>query len=322
MFSEILLIKAKLDAKDFNALQKLLQSRFTKIAKGFGKGLLSAVKGGGVVGVALGLIDKLLNPLQAVQEAIDKSLKTSADIVTNAKQFGTTAGRLFKLQQLAESKGIDESSLYMLIGKFQTAVAEANANPNEPSTVRNFADNPDVAMGFFDFIQALQKMTKEQQVLAQQSVFGEKQTLKMASFLQTDFADQFKRIGAQSAATYTPGLLKQDRLDEMGNALAVRANMQDKLVKSRIINEAMVIAKAEGDKAAMARENAQIQSYEDLKAMSTTMTQIMGLVDTAVQGLGMLTRLLTPFINQAVAFMQNFAKSPVMRGIFKFGKGD
>ena len=322
MLTEILWVKTKLDQKDFNALQKMLQSRFTKIAKGFGKGILSAVKGGGVVGVALGLIDKLLNPLQAVQEAIDKSLKMSADIVANAKQFGTSSGRLFKLQQLAESRGIDEGSLYMLIGKFQTAVAEANANPNAPSAVRNFADNPDTASGFFEFIQALQKMTKEQQILAQQSVFGEKQTLKMVDFLQTDFAAQLKLLGAKSGDVYTPGLEKQERLDELGNALRVRRQMNDQIVKSRIINEDMVKAKAAADELELQRTNQQIQGYNDLRAISDTVTKLMTAVEMGIGLIGKLIGVLTPFINQAADFMVKFAKSPMMRGLFKFGKGD
>ena len=322
MYSEILWIKTKLDQKDFMALTKALQGRFTKIAKGFGKGLLSAVKGGGVIGVALGLIDKLLNPLQAVQEAIDKSLKMSSDIVTNAAQFGTSAGRLFKLQQVAESKGLDEGSLYMLIGKFQTAVAEANANPNAPSTVRNFAQNPDTAAGFFEFIQALQKMTKEQQILAQQSVFGEKQTLKMAEFLQTDFADQFLKIGAKSAETYTPGLQRLDGYDDMANALKARQTMSDTLVKSKVIREDMIKAKAAGDQLALDRENQQIQGYNDLRAISDTVTKLMTAVEAGIGLIGKLISVITPFVNQAADFMVKFAKSPMMRGLFKWGKGD
>src|SRR5687767_8200002 len=107
MFSEILKIIPQLDSGDLAKLESSLSGRFTRIAKKFGKGLGSILTGGGIAGLALGLIDKLLNPLKDVQEAIDRSLKDSDDLVTNAKQFDTTAGKLAKLVALGKSTGLE-----------------------------------------------------------------------------------------------------------------------------------------------------------------------------------------------------------------------
>ena len=104
-------IVPKLSPGDLSSMGGALTTRFGKIAKKFGKGLLEVITGGGVAGLALGIIDKLLNPLKETQDAIDRMLVQGNDIVTNAKQFGTTAGKLARLQALGKSVGLDPESL-------------------------------------------------------------------------------------------------------------------------------------------------------------------------------------------------------------------
>ena len=82
MYTEILKVKPQLDTKDLNKMEKTLQSRFSRLAKGFGKSITNVIKGGGVAGIAIALIDKLLNPLKEVQEAIDRSLSKGDDLAT------------------------------------------------------------------------------------------------------------------------------------------------------------------------------------------------------------------------------------------------
>src|SRR5690606_31986576 len=121
--SEILKIIPKIDAKDLKAMENTLSARFKKIAKGFGKGLASVIKGGGIAGIGLALIDKVLNPLKEVQDAIERTLKANDDVATNAKQFETTAGKLSKLIALGQATGLESEDLYKLISKFQGSVA-------------------------------------------------------------------------------------------------------------------------------------------------------------------------------------------------------
>lgn len=323
MYSEIMKLIPTLDMASLKKMQQTLQTRFTKIAKGFGNGLKNIFKGGGWLGLALSAIDKILNPLKETTEAIERTLKNSADIVTNAQQFGTTAGRLYKLQQLASSKGIDQDALYTLISKFQASVAEANADPTAPSAVRQFARETDMAAGFFEFIQAVQRMDKNQQILVQQSVFGEKQILKMASFLQTDFGARVKELGLGDGDRYTPGLQKLDRLDDLSQVLAVRTQIADDQAKAGIINESMVRARDRAAAEELKRQNMQIRNFESLNAISQTTTKIMTLVDQGVGLLGDFIKTVTPFMNRIANSLEAFGKSPAMRGIFKYlGKGE
>jgi len=89
MFSEILKIKPQLDNSDLNKMERTLQSRFKRIAKSFGGGIIQCPQGRGAFGAILAIVDKVLNPSRKLK-SIERILKSSDDVATNAKQFGTT----------------------------------------------------------------------------------------------------------------------------------------------------------------------------------------------------------------------------------------
>lgn len=332
MWSEILKILPKLDTAALNSMENSLGNRFTRIAKKFGKGLTASLAGGGIAGLALGLIDKLLNPLKETQEAIDRVLSQGDDLVTNAKQFGTTAGKLFRLQQLAKSTGLDEGSLAVLIQKFQASIAEATADPTKQTAVRKFVEQApidpkrpelgnkavapkDIAESFFQFIQSLQKMDKNQQVLVQQEVFGEKQILKMADFLQTDFEKQSKLLGGPTSEQLTPRLNKLGDLNDLKDLLAARRTLNDTFKKGGVINAGMVRSQDEQAKQELQKENNQIKGYQDLAAISMASTELVNLgKDLALKGASMLVKL-TDLVAQAKAL----TNSRWVRGLLKLG---
>ena len=329
MLTDILKIIPKMDSSDLKKLEDQLQSRFTKISKKFGKGLMDVLKGGGIAGLALGLIDKLLNPLKAVQESIDRTLKTSDDLATQANQFNTSSGKLFKLVQIGKSAGLDQEGLFTLITKFQTAVAQAKADPNDQSVsaVRNFTNEKDTVANFFNFIQQLQKMDRNSQLLVQQQIFGEKQIGKMSEFLNLNFAKQFRATGLdrKSSETFTKAIDKMAKLSDLADILKVKNENKDIIDKSRVINESMIKQRAKSDALALEKENLQIKSYNDLAAISDTVSKIMLIVEQGVGLIGKLINMITPIINQATDFMQKFLKSPLMRlgrGLFGGGKDE
>lgn len=319
MFRDVLKINPQLETKDLEKMQRALQSRFTKIAKNFGKGIANIFKGGGIAGVALALIDKVLNPLKEVQEAIDRTLKSSDDLATNAKQFNTTTGKLYKLVQLGKATGLDQDNLFQLVTKFQTAVAGARLDPNDPmsTSVVKYANRTDTADAFFEFIQALQRMDKRDQVLVQEQIFGQKQILKMADFLQQDFPSLLKQVGLANVSSdkFTKSIEGLAGLNDLADVLAVRRENQDILTKGSTINESMIRARDKQERVALERENQRIRSYQDLASISTTVENIMKLVEGGVALLGSLINKVTPAIERLVSIAEAWAKSPMARGI-------
>ncbi len=315
MFKEIVHLIPKMSASDLAAMEAALGSRFVKLAKKFGKGLAASLTGGGFAGLALGLIDKLLNPLKETQDAIDKVLRQGDELVTNAKQFGTTAGKLFRLQQIAKSTGLDEGSLAILLEKFQASVAEAVQDPNKQTSVRKFVGQKDSAEAFFQFIQGLQKLNKNQQILVQQEVFGEKQILKMADFLQTDFAAQSKLVGGPTAEQLTPGLEKLGTLADLTDALEAKRTLEDTLKKSQVITQGFVESKDRQEKQNLDKENRQIQSYESLAAIAEASNEIL---NTGKEALLKLTGLVVQFTDLA-SNVKKITGSRALKGILKLG---
>lgn len=249
MLTEILKIQARLDELEANQLENKLNSRFSRIAKGFGRGLKIAA----VASLGAAVLDKLINPLQEVKAAIERTLGKADDVVTNAKQFNTTTENLLKVRSLGNVRGLSNESVDMLLTKFQGAVAQASLNPNDPSnsSVRNYVGQKDTAAAFYHFITELQKLDKNQQVLVQQQVFGEKQVLKMAEFLQdTGFkesADSLKKVDFGKAAAAAESLAHladkneanktvRELLDLGGKAKVIGAGTVQNLNKSEINN--------------------------------------------------------------------------------------
>ena len=275
MFSEILKIIPKLDGAALSAMERSLGGRFGSIAKKFGKGLGQTLLGGGVAGFALAIINKIVNPLEEVQKAIDATLHTADDLDTFAKQFHTTPGQLLNLQSLAGAKGLDAEGLRLIMLKFQEKVTEARADANAPSSVRQFANNPDTAAAFFDFVQSLQKLTAAQRDFVQADVFGAKQIGKASEFLnETDFPKLAAILKLQNSSVTEPKIQRAANAEEAQRILEVSRNNKVFLDRADKINAGMLIDENARE---LKRENQttkNIAGYEGLKVLQMAGDQI------------------------------------------------
>lgn len=321
-WSEVLKVVPKLDSSALAQMESSLSNRFGRIAKGFGKGLLTALKSGAITAAVLTIVDKLLNPLKETQEAIDKILHRGDQIVTNAKQFGTTAGKLFKLQQFGKSVGLEPETMNLLVEKFQSAVAQAALDPTKPSAVKQFVGEKDTAEAFFEFIQELQKMNATQKSLIQQEVFGERQILKASSFLglsTEDFAKKNKELfKGRSAEDFTPGLEKFASVKGLTDSLSVIRDNEDVLKKGKIINNGVAQAADESARIAQDKENDRIQSYKDLATMQQASDKVVNLMEDLLLKATEIIVSLKGFKTDFEKFMQ----SRIIRGIFGGGGKD
>jgi hypothetical protein len=301
MFKEVLQIIPQLSSGDLANMEKALGSRFTKIAKSFGKGLLATLTGGGVAGLALGLVDKLLNPLKEVQEAIDKTLNRGSDLAVQAKQFNTTAGELAKLQAFGQAKGLEPEAVNHLIEKFQSAVSEAIADPTKQTSVRQFTGQKDTAQAFFDFIQGLQKLDKNKQIQVQQEVFGEKQILRMSEFLNADFEKLNSKFKGISTEAITQKVEKVDNLDELNKTLGAVRGLKDFNDKADAMNKQMIVLRNEQEKRQLEIQNKQLSSYQNLQNIEAASTEILNTVKEGILKL-------TDIVLKLTHFTENFKK--------------
>lgn len=319
MFSEILKIIPRLEGKDLNAMERTLSSRFKRVAKSFGGGLLSAIKGGGVIGLATTLIDKVLNPLKEVQDSIDKSLNRGDDLATFAKQFNTTAGNLARLQAFGQATGLEPEGVRLLLGKFQAAVAQSRLEPDKPTAVSAFVGRKDTAEAFFEFIQSLQKIQKQSPDaanLVQQEVFGEKQILKASEFLNADFAFLAKQIGGPSSEALTIAAEQLGTLSDMRDILRARRDLGDLEKKAQLIGPRTISELNRGETVDLDRENKRLSSFDDLKKISMATDKMVKLLEDAYLKLAPALGVVIPaIINQVADSAKLVEKSRAVRGL-------
>ena len=316
MLRDILKIIPKLDAKDLARMERLLNRRFTRIAKKFGGGIMSVLKGGGIAGVALFFVDKILNPLKDVQESIQRTLEKGDDLATFAAQFNTTAGKLARLQAFGEASGLDAESLRVLIEKFQAAVTQAAANPDQKTAVSAFVGKGDTAEAFFEFVQALQKLTPTQQNFVQQEVFGEKQILKASEFLQADFKKLAAQIGGPSTDDLTASAEYINKLAEYQKIQRAKRNLNDLVTKSTSISPQVVKDIDRGEAIDLARENQRLAKFDDLKKISLATDKLAKILEDAYLKLApVLSNTLPLLVDQLVISSKQIEKSRTLRGM-------
>lgn len=318
MFKEVLQIIPKLSSQALNTMERTLSGRFAKVAKKFGRGVAGVLMGGGVAGAALGLIDKILNPLKETQDAINRSLGAGDDAVTNAGQFGSSPGELLRLRAMAKSTGLEASDLDLLVSKFQGAIAEANADPNKPSAVRQYANDTNMTESFFQFIQTLSKMEKNQQRTIQAEVFGERQVLKMADFLGTkDWYQLAKGVGPIGAAQLDKSANNLGALNDEKDRLTAARELKDFLTKGSIIGPQMIAAEAKRLDFETRRENEKISDYQQLSEISMTMAKSLAILEKS-------SAALVGSVNKFYRIhdvIDKFEKGPLFKGIIHFIKG-
>lgn len=305
-------------------MEKNLSGRFSKIAKGFGKGLKLA----SVAALGAAVLDKLINPLNEVKAAIDRTLEKANGIVTNAKQFNTSTENLLKLRALGELKGVAPEQMDVLLTKFQGAVAQAKANPNDAavSSVRNFVGQKDTAEAFFNFIASLQTLTSEQRTLVQNQIFGEKQVLKMAEFLQSDFSESAKalrQIDFAKAAKATQSLSDLQEIDARNKTVR---GLNDLIAKNQVINKGTIAGVNTSEVAALAKENRQIgraaQAFTVEESLNKINENIEELLQQFISGLPIVTSALNTVVDLLKQSVEGWKmiinlikQSPVFRGI-------
>lgn len=308
MFSEILKVIPKLDQPALNTMQNSLSKRFTSIAKKFGSGLKAAITGGGVTALAFGLIDKLLNPLKETQDAIERLLNKADDINTFSKQFNSTPDKLFRIQTLAEAKGIAPEQLNILIEKFQNAVVQAKTNPDQPSPVQNFLNEKDQVEGFFKFIQGLQKLTPDQQTFVQTQVFGEKQILKMAEFLQADFEKLKFDVGLANDIDYGKPILRGAEISDRTKILKAQTNVAAFPAQLNAIQPNVADFNNLQDQVALGQETKNISRFDLLKNQQIQMQRLTNKLEDAFAQL----LKYTPQITEALV---NISRSRFIKGL-------
>jgi hypothetical protein len=250
--------------------------------------MLTAIRGGGWIGIAVGVLNKILNPLKEVQEKVDRLLNQGNDLVTNAEQFNTTAGKLFKLQTFAKANLLEPDQLFDMMRKFQSAVAQAEADPKKASAVRAYVGQKDIGDAFFEFIQSLNTLDRNAQVKVQEEVFGGKATLRMADFLRSDFKKLEKDLRLGPADLYTGDFQRLAGLSVVDNINKARVEAEGDIIQSRLIGGNVISARDRQRQRDVDQDVKRIQSYDSINNLNEKFDRLLKLAEDGLTALGTL----------------------------------
>lgn len=301
-FSEILLIKPKLDSTEAKKMEDDLNGRFGKIATKFGKGLLKAFVGGGVIAAGLTAVNRLLNPLEEVEARIKSLLEQSDTVSDSAEKFGTTAGKFFKLQQISHAVGLDDAGLKDILTKFQDAQELARKEIADPSqgqhrstiAIRQFANEKDSASALFRAVQDLKNQDKDTRTQNERALFGDKLTGGARRLVDTDLAALSKKLGVEDTSKLEEQFKKTQDLSSLSRTLEAKRGIQAFSQNSDKLSAGFITAQDQSEKDRITREAKQLDSYADLKKASVTIKAIENLVQTGLNQVEKLLGLIAP----------------------------
>lgn len=219
MFTEFVKISIIIDSGAAAKADAALNTRFTKVAHKFGKGLSSVIKLS-FFGLSVALLQKLLNPIKEVEDRIKALLQTTGDVTDVAARLNTSKGRVEQLQQLGHVNGLSNDAVKDLLMKFAEGVEKARDEykvrdkfPSaeispEAQVLKNYRNEKDLGTSFTRFMQGLQTAKPEDRRIAEKLVFGGEQYGAARKFLNIGNVDK------------SSSMLKLSSLDEKTKALA------------------------------------------------------------------------------------------------------
>lgn len=267
MWKEILWVKPKVDAGDAKRMERTLGQRFGAVTRRFGAGLKGIIKGS-ILGISLGVISKLLNPLEAVEQRIKDLIGEATDVRDLADRLNTDPGKIKRLQDVGASLGLSPEKLQDLMVKYAEAVQEGidakkkgEMGSEASQAVSAFADEKDLAEGFFQFIQSLAKSPN--QAATEKVVFGEQQFGAAKKFIGADFKKEF--AGLPSVDTLNTAVNNSANAGDVQNRLKASRESRSFVLDSAQPMSAIVRRLEETEKARAARLSENLKDFESLK---------------------------------------------------------
>lgn len=335
MFSEILKIIPILDPARTKQMEKGLSGRFLSISKKFGKALSNAVKGT-ILGISLGLLAKLLNPIGELEDKIKSLLSQGQDLKDMADEFNTDAGSLKRLQDVGQALGVNPDQLKDMLTKYSEAVDTARKELVVPGgkrsastiAVQQFTGEKDMVKSFIQFLTSLQKTQgsevlrggqrvqlspKETQQELEKNVFGQSFYGAQKRLLEANLDDTAKRLGEPQSNTWNPIVDKLAKLEEQRRFAEVKSDNQSMILGTNNISSATVKAMEARAAAEKIREANQLAAYTNLAAAANGIQVLIDLLKPVQEGVIKIVG----YLGTLVQTFQKFGMKEVGRMILK-----
>lgn len=167
MFSTILKIIPIIDPARAKAIEQTLSKRFGQVARTFGNSLKAVMKAS-FLGLSLGMLNKLLNPLNETADKIKELIKGGDDVGELSQKYGTTPGALAQAEAVGQSVGLGPERFREMLSKFSESLDKAKIELDDKFATRSestravqeFVGRGDKLTAFLDFLTKLQDVAR------------------------------------------------------------------------------------------------------------------------------------------------------------------
>ena len=328
MGSILVKVQPVLDELKAKKIENSLVRRFQRVSKTFGGGLRNAIKfglSGGAIGLAMGAI---LYPIKEADEKLNSTLAKASDIT----QFGTSSTDYLALQTVAQSKGVDQTTLISWLSRIQQKIGEAkNGQNNELSEFKN---ETDMASALVKILNSLaiygKKEGNEKRAYVEGQIFGLKSEGKLELFLQTDINSLMQELTkGRKKPNDTKEINRVSELATKQSELEARRVYTDFYNASKEITASSVISQDKHEKNKNELANKKLSNYEMYAKMQDAIdklllavtniatplvrviTPLVDLIGWAADKLPGFTRQAEEFFKNAIAKLDGLKKSPM-----------
>jgi hypothetical protein len=323
VFTEFLRVKTILDGATAKKMESSLTQRFSRVAKRFGKGLMQVVKGS-VLGISIGLLSKLLNPLEAIEEKIKTLLGQGKDLNELADRLGSSPGDLRRLQDVAASLGVDQSAIADMLNKFATTLETARVETDEgkelslsSQAVKNFANDENIVRSFEEFMKGLNRIgDPKAREKVEREVFGERLLGSQKKLVGLDVASQARKIGLPSENRISEAANKIANLGDIQRAKEVGRETLDFVATADELNKKMI---TDMEKRAAAEQKRERDRMQDSEALGRAANGINEIKESLVTIMSMVSKAVG-YIGDLATQMKKLSEGGFFRRFFGTGK--
>lgn len=266
--SYILNVKPTISQSDGRKLERDLNGRFGRVAKKFGGALRtvgSALKGVIAGGALTGLGLLMTNPIDALNNSLDETLRKYDDLYSRAKQLGVSSGQLYQATAIARSTGIEEADFRAMLTAYAVKVGEAKKG--QDPMLSEFV-NEDLLTGFFRMVRSLRELNPEERLFYGAKILGEDDVSKLAELINTDVEQRRKEIfGNTTSEQTTRAIEKLAGVEGKQSILRSRLDVENLLARSQSITNETIRLQHEILEKQAQTENINFQNYEAFAKM-------------------------------------------------------
>lgn len=203
-----------------------------KVAKNFSKALTKSFNTFGKFtksGFIAGIVAKLINPLDEINQTINDTLLKFDDVGRFADQLGANAKELQALSVALQAKGLEQAQIEKILNNLQTEIGKSRSG-DESAKFSGLSENENAVSLFAKIMNKIGSMQDVNQAKAlTSSIFGEKEANRLFDAFRSgeEFAKIFERAYK----------LSDENLIQQQHALQGYKNQETAIMELQVANE-------------------------------------------------------------------------------------